>query len=436
MALRRSYVASIPNEVFLAIFEAGSIAPEERLQFAMPVSQVSRLWRKIAIHTPFMWSSIQLLGKCGKGWLKLIKLMITLSRFHLLEVDIKCDYEAVDVDILQFQVDIILPEVFRWKRIYYSGRYEDDHHHFLFVEPLSQLSAPLLEVFEIDIFAEDSIAQVFLDDNETIDNATGIFAGGAPMLQKVRVNGIRITWCLPPLLSVTSLEISYPPDPINFAIFKAILTSPSALTHLDLDGDVVIEDQLYQPGRSINLSSLRSLWITAGTFPSSQLLNLLSILRCPGLETLRIVSSFNDGPGHQPDPNIELPMFSSLRSLELEDLNCTHLSVCFDVTKLPALRHITFCACLSATALLSILVVQNDIATWPLLRDISLDMVSLRHLDIEDLCKVLSYRIKCGKPIQCVKLSTHPTPDDNRVDRLREHVQVEISTLPVSPCTQ
>jgi hypothetical protein len=122
MALRPSYVASIPNEVLLAIFEAGSIAPEERLRFAMPVSQVSRLWRQIAIHTPFMWSSIQLLGKCGKGWLKLIKLMITLSRFHPLEVDIKCDYEVVDVDIFQFQVDIVLPQVFRWKRICYSIR--------------------------------------------------------------------------------------------------------------------------------------------------------------------------------------------------------------------------------------------------------------------------------------------------------------------------
>jgi hypothetical protein len=427
MALRRPPVACLPIEMLSAIFEAGPFTSEERLKFTLAVSQVSRLWRQTAMHTSFLWSSILLLAECGQGWRELMKLMIKLSRSHPLNITVDLFRDPEDTqfrDILGWQLDIIIPEISRWKHLYYTAVFYDDA--FLFFEPVSFLSAPILEVLEVEVETEEE---------QYLDQALGVFMGGAPLLSRVRVDGMTILSCLPPISSLTSLRLFDPPGPIDFGLFTKILTASSALTELMLDGDALDEEQIYQfyeNGEFVDLSTLRSLRLVVEIFPKHQFFSLLAVLRCPGLEMMQITAIKPDdsSPDSRPRHNYEPLTFTSLRSLELYGVDCTQIGADFDVTKLPAMTHITFYQCPTSMFLLGTLIpaVEDEVNIWPLLKVIGLDAVSLDDSDVSRLCKVLSYRTQCGKPIECVEFDTilvDGIADGTYVGPLREHVRVE-----------
>lgn len=424
MALHRPPVACLPIEMLSAIFEAGPFTPEERLEFTLAVSQVSCLWRQTAMHTSFLWSSILLLAECGQGWRKLMELMIKLSRSHPLDITVdvfRNPYDTQFHDILGWQLDIIIPEISRWKRLSYMADFYDDA--FLIFEPVSLLSAPILEVLEVDVETEEE---------HYPDQALDVFMGGAPLLSRVAVNGMTILSCLPPISSLTSLQLFNPPGPIDFGLFTKIVTASSALTELMLDRDALDEQQIYQihdNGEFVDLSTLRSLWLIVEIFPKRQFFSLLAILRCPGLEMMTISAIRPDDSSPDSRPHEPLT-FTSLRSLELRGVDCTQIGADVDVTKLPALTHITFYQCPTSILLLSTLIpaVEDEVNIWPLLKVISLDLGSLDDSDVNGLCKVLSYRTQCGKPIECVKFDTifvDWIADGKYVGPLREHVRVE-----------
>jgi hypothetical protein len=138
----------------------------------------------------------------------------------------------------------------------------------------------------------------------------------------------------------------------------------------------------------------------------------------------------DSSPDSRPRHNYEPPTFTSLQSLELYGVDCTQIGADFDVTKLPALTHITFHQCPTSMFLLGTLIpaVEDEGNIWPLLKVISLDVGSLDDSDVNRLCKVLSYRTQCGKPIECVKFDTilvDGIADGTYVGPLREHVRVE-----------
>jgi hypothetical protein len=429
MESNRPYVSLLPIEMLSAIFEVAPLFPQQRLQFALAVSQVSSLWRQSATRTPFLWSSVLLLGECGDGWLKLMKLMIKLSTSHPLDITFNIHLKADNAnfhDIFNWQFDLIIPEISRWKRLFYLGNsYVDVWHCF---EYLSSLSAPFLEVFEVQICTNAVFA----------DNPHRVFEHGAPMLVQLSINGMKISCCLPPMLSITSLELLNPKETIDFVFFKEILTASSALTHIELHVDVVDEDELgecFAQGQSIELPSLRSLVLTTDIFPRTQLFNLLSVLHCPGLDKMSIgtYSSEDSSSDVRPRHSHELPVFHSLRSLLLVEVDCARLCADFDVTKLPALADITFHRCTTVMTLFSALVptTEKNVDIWPLLQTISVDASSLQDNDVDRLCKVLSHRTQCGKPVDCVKLYiTEAAFLANRRywRQFREHAHFEIYT--------
>jgi hypothetical protein len=428
MALQRSPIASLPTEMLSTILEAAPIPPDERLEFAISVSQVSRLWRLTAIHTTFLWSSILLLARCGTGWHELIKLMIKFSRSHPLDITLEVYREGDDAGFehnLQSQLGVVIPEVSRWRSFSYGAFFHDDA--LLFFDPLSRLSAPLLEVIDVEVALDDE------DEFTTGDFC--LFSGGAPLLSQIRVVGMNISSCLPPTLSLTSLKLFNSPEPIKFQLFREILTTSRTLTHIELDGDVVCEDRLWEfamVGQFIDLPALRSLWLAAEIFPKHQLFCLLSILRCPGIETLRIAATkpANNSPDSRARHTYELPKYASLRSLELRHVDCTWLGEDFDATKLLNLAQVTFSWCSKVMVLFKALIpdVEDGSNIWPLLQVIRFDVGSLDDDDVEGFCEVLSYRTRCGKPIECLKFDTMIVDliaDGKYVAPLRELVRVE-----------
>jgi hypothetical protein len=172
--------------------------------------------------------------------------------------------------------------------------------------------------------------------------------------------------------------------------------------------------------------------VTVEIFPKRQFFSLLAVLRCPGLEMMKITAIRPDdsSPDSRSRHNYKPPTYTSLRSLELRGVDCTQIGADFDVTKLPALTHITFYQCPTSIFLLSTLIpaVEDEVNIWPLLKVISLDVGSLDDSDVNGLCKVLSYRTQCGKSIECVKFDTILVDwiaDGKYVGPLREHVHVE-----------
>ena len=434
MALRCSPVARLPIEIMHAIFNAGPDHVESRMYFAMSVSQVSRLWRQIALRTPFIWSSVLLYAQSTEEWWELMKMRIKLSCSHPLDIMVELYHYGPKpgpefYSMLDYQLNVIIPEASRWKSLQYSGSLSRDA--FSFFQTLSLLSAPLLEVLEIE---------AGMDDEMYINEALIVFSGGAPILSRVMIEGIKISSCLPPISSVYSFALYHPPGPIDFVLFKEILTTPDALTNIELHADVVDEVQLLElaaDGQYLELSSLRSLFIAADMAPENQLLGLLSILRCPGLETMSVAVP-KDDLYIRPRHNYKFPTYASLRSLQLDGLDCIQLCADFDVKNLPALTCITFIRCSNAVALLRAMVptaeVQMDI--WPLLQSIGLDAASLHRDDVDELCTVLSYRNQCGRPINCVRFDIAGdqfVANGNHVGALQKHVHIEIYC--VSPDT-
>jgi hypothetical protein len=428
MSLHRPPVARIPIEMIQAIFEAGPDFPESRMDFASSVSQVSRLWRQIAMHTPFIWSSVLLHAECTERWQELLKMRIRLSRSHPLDIAVEL-YHFPEVDpefpnALSHQLNLIIPEISRWKSVTYCGSL--CVNVFSFFEPLALLSAPLLEVLDV---------QAGLDEEEYIDDVLRVFTGGAPRLSRVMIDGIKLSSCLPPISSLTSIALYNSPGPIDFALFKEVLTT-SALTSIELHADVIDEGRLYDlaaEGQSIELPSLRSFFVMADIFPKYQFFSLLIILRCPGLETMTVAATqYEDSsPDIRPRHNYKLPTYTSLRSLKLICLDCTRLCADFDINRLPALTDITFDRCSNAMAFLNALVptAEREVGIWPLLKLISFDAGTLHHDDVNELGEVLSYRNQCGGPIECVRFDIVGDcliANGNYVGALQEHVRIEI----------
>jgi hypothetical protein len=189
-------------------------------------------------------------------------------------------------------------------------------------------------------------------------------------------------------------------------------------------------------GQFITLPSLRSLWLVVGMFPDDQLNIFLRTLRCPGLETMSItakIPSDSDSPRyvpHRPGCSYELPTCASLRSLELRHVDCSRMEKDFNAADLPNLAQVTFYQCRRVMALLGTLIspVEDSTRIWPSLKVIRLDFPSLPEYEVDDLCKLLSFRIRCGASIDFVRFDS---TDVDSVDggkyaaRLRELVRVE-----------
>jgi len=352
-------------------------------------------------------------------------MLITRSRSHTLDINVDLDRD-VDysdfMDHLQPQLDIILPEASRWRSVSYYGSFWGDV--FVFFQHLSSLSAPRLEEFEVVVDSKG--------EEEYTENPLRVFEGGAPILSRVKVDGIQVTSCLPPVSSLTSLHLLNPPEVIDLNPYQEILTSSSTLTNIELDGEVVdkwLLHELVETHQCLQLSSVRSLSIAAEMSPQFQLYSLLYTLNCPDLQSLMITAvppCYNiqesvRRQGHQ------LRTYTSLRSLELRFVDCSKLGPDFNVTLLPALTHITFVSCLSTTALLGILLPDKedegkDNDLWPLLQVIRFESFNWR--DFDGLCEVISYRLRCNRPIARVEFS-RTSLQWIPIDKLRETVCVE-----------
>jgi hypothetical protein len=460
-------IASVPNEILLAIFEAGPSTFEEREGYAVCISQVSQLWRDIALATPSLWSWIRVdCQYIGDGQLRMLDLFIERSGKHPLEIAISLVRDEDDIYWVDFhdQTHKIFPLISRWHSLLLSGNIRGDVSSAL--SALDHVNAPMLEVFEVKI---ESSAEG--EEEDELDKPLLLFQGGAPKLTQVEIHEISITACQPPFSSIVSLRLHHPPRPYDIDQYRRLLVGSSKLTDLQLFGNIIDTEELYMIATSktalIKMPSLRSLMVSPSwsTGPFT-MYSLLASLDTPALECLTLhcspwqnhVSEFqeifrNYGP----------PRYPLLRSLALRYADFSQPLAMWFTSMLPSLTSISLIECKSPARFFSLILPGDDRPSnehhptdgdddveedgnlgsmvgdesasakkasdsvhLPQLFRICLSPIDLASLHV--LCDVISQRILLKIPIAALEFSpiaVSSIPED-KLEWLRARVRIEV----------
>lgn len=378
-------IASLSNELLSQIFKLAPFNAWERTEYALCVSQVSSHWRDNALATPFLWSSIRVNSYITD--IRFIELMTTRSGSHPLDIE----FNAHDSPLESDQLAVILPLVSRWRNLLVSVDSCGDVLYDV-LTPCEDLCAPILESFEVIIPMQDY---------KDVDNPLLVFQGGAPKLTHVKLEGVPLTSCQPPLSSIVSLQLCDSPTLLEPDLFRHILTASSHLTNLRLEG-VIVDGALVMlmsspaPPR-IQVPSLRFLRIL-----SKSLYYLLISFESPALESLdtycgsigTLTDVLRDTKGGYP----------RLESLTFRQADCTEWGAIWILLLLPSVKSVRFYACRSPNTFLERLVgYEGEMSIkWPLLQTIGVWVVGLEELSV--LCDIVSARISRGYPLSCLQI--------------------------------
>src|SRR5882762_11397573 len=255
-------VSFLPDELLSMIFEHGCL-PLPLLQTGPPIeivlSHINQQFHDVAVNTWLLWARIEVLF-CTP----LDKVVTYLQRSRTCPFDFHLDIDVDDGSDSDSELvpDALLYTTAEWETImshmthccHFSVRCSDSDLADGIINHLLMIKAPLLQ----SIRFECSNGEFGFEPSWGVYHK--IVEGGAPVLTTVRIVGLGLTECLPPLTTITSLTLQRANWWIKWSDLRAILTGCLALTHF------VIEDILFNniPDNfksSIVLTSLQSLHI-------------------------------------------------------------------------------------------------------------------------------------------------------------------------------
>ena len=220
-------ISSLPDEVLSAVFEAGCVQSlsghPECPPFEILVSQISQHWHNIALDTSRLWTNVVLIVWAPHRF-EMADLYLHRSKVSALHLSIYIGREYSTLEDISALCNLIVPHVMRWRRVYIDCNWRLGFVHFLDCLPPV---APILQRIAFDRSWDDH------DDGDEGDDESDIpqriFLNSAPYLR-----GITLQTCLPPLTSITHLQLNdlflFPST--SATSFCSMLTSLSALTHL------------------------------------------------------------------------------------------------------------------------------------------------------------------------------------------------------------
>lgn len=231
---RSAPVASIPNEILSAVFEADN---QSTSSFGITVSHVTRHWRNVAMNTPSLWTCIDISNQIHN--LDMVEMNLTRSGNLPLDIYIYLTTRSPSISSI---MRAITPHIGRWRWL--------DILCDLSCRSLSPVlnslhssCAPLLESVNIisllsegpPVIEGDSIYDEDHDEEDVNASVHEILTGGAASLKTIRLNGVCLSDCLPPLSMVTKLHIYHTTEmPLPYTKFCTIFGGLPALTHLFL----------------------------------------------------------------------------------------------------------------------------------------------------------------------------------------------------------
>ena len=262
----RALVSSLPNEILSTIFEAGHLSspsgPSQQ-PFESLVSQVTTRWRRTALATPQLWTRLYIdFGHSSHSMTEAY-----LSRSGALPLDLHLTTRDASVSEFDETVhfSLIRRHANRWRRLRVDPAWQNVLNQLLDILPST---VPLLEC--VQICSEE------VDQKDIL--ARGIFEGGAPSLTAVGIRGIDLQCCLPPLATVTSLQLH---SAALSQTLASTLNGLPALTFLVIDGAFSRWEHLRTTFSLPALEEFRLITWSAGDMP-----DLLKMISAPLLNSL------------------------------------------------------------------------------------------------------------------------------------------------------
>jgi hypothetical protein len=427
-----SAIYSLPNETLAAIFDCGQyIVPDrgygnehQAALYPVLMSHVSRRWRIVAAQTPCLWSSIAALELSPE----LLELYLKRSGSHLLDISMNFN-NSVDLGWwMPIGLSILNDHVARWYSLSITSTSGNHLSLYHTIDSFRALCAPRLYSIHIDVQVQE--------DPEWIPSPFDIFTGGAAALTSVRVDGLALDYCCPPLQTVVRLELPESRRPgesseVEDDTLGRRLSTITSLQHLAINPN---NFTFHEPAASIELPTLLSLEFV---LPDGQLCSFVNLAGfCVATSTPSITTLILNGfVAYEVERLVGIldahqPKYSGLRSLQLCKSEVTE-SIPFP-SILPNIRELvmTGSPCNVLLQDLCLTAAQTDpaassaiIVPWPDLDSITINPIT--DDEMHSLCELVSSRAALGYPLGCVRSSFAEVSAD-RVEWLRERVNVEI----------
>ncbi|KAL0577029.1 hypothetical protein V5O48_004963 [Marasmius crinis-equi] len=303
------------------------------LPFEVQVSHISGQWRRVALGTPSLWTTI-----CVEPVVSLSELEAYLQRSRPcpLDVSITCDGPPYDDEHTQEHKErfvLALAHINRWRRCWFHSSREDRNSPFITL--LIPARAPALEYLSIEVQSSNHNRPATHESY----SAPQIFSGGCPRLSLLHMHGLSLYFFRPPLRTVTTLYIHHTKNiRVQYPEFHTMLNACPALLYLSICGDMM-GDQIWLHANSIKLPNLRTLSISS--FRASNYSHILLTLDTPRLEKIIL----KDAREHDLDPFLTSPhtsKFPLLHSLVFCDSDFTVLTYHTFFTSFPSVSELTF----------------------------------------------------------------------------------------------
>jgi hypothetical protein len=420
-------IHSLPNELLVAIFKAGSLTKLKRCEIPFPllVSSICRYWRDVTINTPDIWTNIHI---SMRRPLKYTLVFLERSKSSLLDITINvigAHYSSfIEVS------NAISSHIYRTRRLVITAEGVEDVQ--CIVKPFHHIVVSNLEYLHILVRISEGWSGYPFHFP---------LVAGAVQLRSLKLEGV-CSKCSPPLVGLTNLDIlRFQP---NYGELRDLFSASPSLTKLVLrkfgngsPSDAPSDHDL----PIIETFSLRYLAISFNDSHSiSHCQCTLSSLSMPNLEYLEIVH-------HDAVPNLvehfsidlQKPQYLKLQTLRLQGLAVSDIDVTF-FRALPMIKDLELIHISSAfslpilTAEVSTSVPPCESLPWQHLRSITVDTLA-SYDNGSWLCDVVTSRVAAG----CRLFTVHIRPtyweevctlDD--IKRLRELAEVEFVEMEVT----
>jgi len=425
-------ISSLPEEILAIIFEIGYgdlLVEKVQDRFEISVSHVSREWREVALRTPRIWTKIRRV-QYQKN-LDSIAAYFQRSKAVALDLQIEIGQGHIGShdDIIPF-CRLFSPHCGRCRRLSVTSSSERDMIEML--ECISSVAVPFLQNISLSLQGRVS---------DIIKSCRQIFRGGAPSLASIRLHGLALHCCLPPLGSITNLHL----HGVDYRLLTKIdglrdaLLTMTSLAHLVVEGEVVDD---WTSDIIIELPRLQSLLIRAQNDQdiAPQILGLLKAISAPALEVLSLqnICDIDFEFEASIDPGaLGQSKFPSLCSLTLRDVGLSRPHMSTIAQAFPNITHLTH-SIHEIEEIVSLLTFLQDVDShsgprvkyWPHLHTLALP--SATDDETASIHEFVAWRHSVGHPIQRLLLPLHVLSDTavalERTDDLREFVQVEVYT--------
>ena len=414
-----SLANELPPELLVYIFEIAQnlLLPSEYLfrHFPLVLGDVSHYWRQVAFGAPTLWSNVVI----SHPWdLTVLRTYLDRSKDYPIDLHLTYDItfgqdEKADPSEVDQLIGILQPHYFHCRSIRLSSG------------PYRRATPEMVSLLKSMRDDHYPMLQSFLFESAEMHDTIGSCAilNDAPNLTDVRLGGLGLSYCRPPLNAVTELHLAFSTSLIPYTDFCNMLRSCKSLITLCIYDDLVLPWPSGQP--LIHIPSLRYLRIFGNMMDVSQLLLSIS---APDMEGLTIAPiATGDLTILQEDVSHNTPRFPALKSLTLApaharamELTLGPASICF-----PGIVLLILPNYYSKEFLSSFMIETSDGAAplWPELHTLAVRDIDGRH-NQPVLYEFVEERHRLGVPLNALYLDSASVPRMTRMEWLKDQLSV------------